>query len=78
MDHWLKEFRRHFALSQAELAEKLGVARATVNRWEGGLTDTPLDLRTRLNALALVKPRPRVIIGRPRDRATHGLRGKWS
>lgn len=32
----IKQIRSHLALSQTELAEKLGVTFATVNRWENG------------------------------------------
>lgn len=40
--HWyvssikLRKFREHLGLSQRELARRLGVARATVTRWENG------------------------------------------
>lgn len=32
----LRNLRSHFGLTQAQLAERLGVSFATVNRWEGG------------------------------------------
>lgn len=33
----IKELRQKMVVSQVELAEKLGVSFATVNRWENGL-----------------------------------------
>jgi len=37
----LKEWRNKQGLTQQELADKLGVARATVASWEVGRTDIP-------------------------------------
>lgn len=34
----VKEIRRQLALSQEDLARRLGVSYATVNRWENGLS----------------------------------------
>jgi len=34
----IKEVRRQLGLSQEDLARKLGVSLATVNRWENGLS----------------------------------------
>lgn len=39
----VKEVRRQLGISQEELAHKLGVSFATINRWENGKT-TPFKL----------------------------------
>jgi len=42
----VKEVRRQLRISQEELAHKLGVSFATINRWENGKT-TPFKLARR-------------------------------
>lgn len=37
----LKRIRDHLAMTQEELAKRLGVTRATVNRWEQERVDIP-------------------------------------
>ena len=39
----VKEVRRQLGLCQEDLAHKLGVSFATINRWENGKT-TPLNM----------------------------------
>ena len=48
----LRTIRAHLDLTQEELAEKLGVAFATVNRWEGGVTKPQKAAREAIVALA--------------------------
>ena len=48
----LQAIRAELGLTQGELAERLGVAFATVNRWEGGLTMPQRAARTAIAALA--------------------------
>ncbi len=50
----IKTFRSEFGISQAALAEKLGVRQATISRWEN--ESTVMDARTRLalNGLRVV------------------------
>ena len=48
----LQAIRAEMGLTQGELAERLGVAFATVNRWEGGLTMPQRAARTAIAALA--------------------------
>lgn len=52
----VRSMRRHMDLTQAELAEALGVDRKTVSRWERGTVDVPgpvplamMEIRRRLN-----------------------------
>jgi putative transcriptional regulator len=46
----IKEVRRQLALSQEDLARKLGVSYATVNRWENGQTKPSKLARAQLEA----------------------------
>lgn len=48
----LRAIRANLDLTQEELAEKLGVAFATVNRWEGGVTKPQKAAREAISALA--------------------------
>ncbi len=48
----LQAIRANLDLTQEQLAERLGVAFATVNRWEGGLTTPQRAARTAIAALA--------------------------
>ena len=48
----LQAIRAKLDLSQEELAERLGVSFATVNRWEGGVTKPQRAARTAIAALA--------------------------
>ena len=52
----IQRFRKEAHLSQEELAEKIGVARQTVAKWENGTT-VP-DIGISLDALAMVKKHP--------------------
>jgi transcriptional regulator with XRE-family HTH domain len=47
----LTSIRKELSLTQAELAEKLGVHQTTISRFETG--ELPLDERTALAVLAL-------------------------
>jgi transcriptional regulator with XRE-family HTH domain len=47
----IRAIRKNLGLSQAELADKLGVHQTSVSRFETG--DLPLDKRTELALLAL-------------------------
>ena len=48
----LRAIRAHLDLTQEQLAEQLGVAFATVNRWEGGVTKPQKAAREAIAALA--------------------------
>ncbi len=48
----LRAIRAHLNLTQEQLAEQLGVAFATVNRWEGGVTAPQKAAREAIAALA--------------------------
>ena len=48
----LQAIRSRLDLTQEQLAERLGVAFATVNRWEGGITKPQRAARTAIAALA--------------------------
>ena len=48
----LQAIRAEMGLTQGEVAERLGVAFATVNRWEGGLTMPQRAARAAIAALA--------------------------
>ena len=49
----LQAIRARLDLTQEQLAERLGVAVATVNRWEGGVTTPQRAARTAIAALAV-------------------------
>lgn len=51
----MREIRIKLGLTQAELAERLGVHQATISRFETG--ELPLDRRTELALLALRQDR---------------------
>ncbi len=44
----IKELRSKMILSQKELADKLGVSFATVNRWETGKHDPTIKVKRKL------------------------------
>jgi type I restriction enzyme M protein len=48
----LRAIRAKLGLTQEELAEKLGVAFATINRWEGGMNTPQRDAQAAIAALA--------------------------
>ena len=48
----LQAIRARLDLTQEQLAERLGVSFATVNRWEGGVTKPQKAARTAIAALA--------------------------
>jgi len=52
----LKALRKNLGMSQAQLAEKLGIDRVTVARWESGMRNIPPMLALALKAL---KPKRR-------------------
>lgn len=56
IDMDIRSFRKSRNLSQAALAEKLGVTQSTISRFESG--ELPLDARTKLalDAIAAVTP----------------------
>lgn len=47
----LRRLRRHLALSQEQLAKRLGVTWSTVNRWENGRGNPSPLAREKLDAL---------------------------
>jgi transcriptional regulator with XRE-family HTH domain len=48
----LREERRRLGMTQAQLADQLGVSRVTVTRWEGGVTiDQPRMLILALESI---------------------------
>ena len=49
----MQAIRARLDLTQEQLAERLGVAVATVNRWEGGVTTPQRAARTAIAALAV-------------------------
>jgi len=73
----LRAIREQLALTQAELAERLGVSFATVNRWEGGGNKPQNAQMARILALAVeagvdveeVEPTEAPVPKRPRGRA---------
>ena len=44
----IKRIREELLLTQAELASKLGVAFATVNRWENGHNEPSIKIKRKL------------------------------
>lgn len=51
MGHPLKDFRKGQHLTQGQLAERLGVARTTVARWETGERNIGDDVLPRVSEL---------------------------
>ncbi len=47
----IKELRKRMLVSQTELAKKLGVSYATVNRWENGLHEPTYAAKRKLRKL---------------------------
>ena len=47
----VKELRKKLLLTQVELAEKLGVSFATVNRWENDEHEPTMKLKRKIMAL---------------------------
>ena len=47
----IKELRERMLVSQTELAKKLGVSYATVNRWENGLHEPTYAAKRKLRTL---------------------------
>lgn len=47
----IKELRERMLVSQTELAKKLGVSYATVNRWENGLHEPTYAAKRKLRKL---------------------------
>lgn len=47
----IKELRKRMLVSQSELAEKLGVSFATVNRWEQGLHQPTFKYKRKIVSL---------------------------
>ncbi|MGM9880763.1 MAG: multiprotein-bridging factor 1 family protein [Bacilli bacterium] len=47
----LKKYREKVLLTQTELAEKLGVSFASVNRWENGLFEPTMKVKRKLREL---------------------------
>ena len=52
LPEWLRGLRHEMTLTQGDLAHLLGIARATVNRWEAGHTYPNVEMRARLNEMA--------------------------
>ena len=44
----IKQIRNELLLTQTELADKLGVAFATVNRWENGHTEPSMRIKRKI------------------------------
>ncbi|MBQ7243136.1 MAG: helix-turn-helix transcriptional regulator [Bacilli bacterium] len=51
----IKEYRRKALITQEELADKLGVSFATVNRWEMGHHVPTMKMKRKLRPLLLKK-----------------------
>lgn len=49
---WLRGLRERLSLSQADLGIRIGVVRASINRWENGVTYPNARYRQALNELA--------------------------
>ena len=49
----LKDIREKLLLTQTELAEKLGVSFASVNRWENSRTDPTIKAKRKIRELCL-------------------------
>ena len=47
----LKKYREKVLLTQTDLAEKLGVSFASVNRWENGLFEPTMKVKRKLREL---------------------------
>ena len=47
----LKKYREKVLLTQTELAKKLGVSFASVNRWENGLFEPTMKVKRKLREL---------------------------
>ena len=47
----IKEYRDKVLITQVELAEKLGVSYASVNRWEKGTFEPTMKIRRKLKKL---------------------------
>ena len=47
----LKKYREKVLLTQTELAEKLGVSFASVNRWENGHNETTIKVKRMIKEL---------------------------
>lgn len=58
---WLRGLRERLTLSQAELGIRIGVCRASVNRWENGTTYPPPRYRQALNELAREHDYPAIV-----------------
>lgn len=56
MGEKIKEYRERLGLSQAELAEGVGVDRSSVSLWESGKTMPTIKNLRRLAALFSCKP----------------------
>lgn len=48
---YIKELRKRMLVSQSELAERLGVSFASVNRWENGLHEPTIKIKRKLREL---------------------------
>jgi transcriptional regulator with XRE-family HTH domain len=65
----LKALRASLGLTQDELAEKVGVARNTINRWEMGIRSIPEPVARLMNYLTKeVKADTQIKTRRPRRR----------
>ena len=51
----IKEYRKKVLVTQEELADKLGVSFATVNRWEMGHHEPTIKMKRKLRPLLLKK-----------------------
>lgn len=52
----LRKLRRREGWSQSDLAEKLGVHRMTLSRWEAGKGDPPLEIASAMSEIFRVEP----------------------
>ena len=52
----LRDYRRRYKMTQGDLAKFLGVSRQTVNAWEQGRHQLPLNIAARLPVTGLEKP----------------------
>lgn len=82
LDQNLKRFRKTHGMTQKELADKLGLTKETIYRYESGIQDPPLSnliriarlFRTSLDSLAGLDDREYIDISHLTDKQKQALR----
>jgi transcriptional regulator with XRE-family HTH domain len=64
----LREFRKSKLMTQAQLAQKLGIIRATYQTYESNRSEVPIDVQTKLRKMLYDGPFPE--IGRKAEAVT--------